>query len=332
LSDMYNVSYAPHITSNYSTRNIMQDVAIALIPASLFGIYNFGLRALMILMISVLTCVMTEYLFLKFSKKPITKSDYSEVVTGMLIALNLSANSPLWLPVIGGVFAIWVVKMLYGGIGQNFMNPAMAARCFLLISFPTRMANYAIESIGANTNLINKMYYGAISVDSISGATPLAGLKAGESIKLFDMFIGNINGTIGETSALAILIGASYLIYRKIITLRIPLSYLVSFAVFIAVFGSKGMDLNFIFAHILGGGLLLAAFFMATDYSTSPITPNGKVIYGILLGILSGVFRVYGASPEGTSYVIIIGNMLVPFIEKISLPKPFGKEKIKDVE
>lgn len=329
---MYSVSYAPHIKSNYTTRNIMTDVAIALIPASLFSIFNFGIRALLIILISVLTCVITEYLYLKFTKKEISKSDYSEVVTGLLLALNLSVNVPLWIPVLGGVFAIWIVKMLYGGIGQNFMNPALAARAFLLISFPARMTNYVVEAVSGNSNILTKVYYGNLAIDSVSSATPLVALKAGESVNLFNMFSGYINGTIGETSAIAILLGASYLLYRRIISLRIPLSYIISFGLFILLFGEKTMDFNYMMAHILGGGLLLGAFFMATDYSTSPATPVGKIIFGIILGILTGVFRVFGSYPEGVSYAIIIANMLVPIIEKFSLPKAFGKEKIKDVK
>jgi Na+-translocating ferredoxin:NAD+ oxidoreductase subunit D len=313
LNELFNVSPSPHTRSLTSTNVVMQDVAIALIPASIFGVYNFGIHALLILLACIGTCIVTEYIYEKAMKKRVTIGDFSAVVTGLLLGLNMPPAIPLWIPILGSVFAIIVVKMLFGGLGQNFMNPALAARCFLLISFAGRMNNFAVNS-------------GAMAIDGVSGATPLAALKAGETIDLFDKFLGSTAGTIGETSIAAILIGGIYLLVRKVINIRIPLSYIASFAVFMILFGGKGFDFNFVMAHVLSGGLMLGAFFMATDYVTSPITVKGQIVFGILLGLLTSLFRTFGASPEGVSYAIIISNMLVPLIENLTLPKAFGKE------
>ena len=332
MSDLFHVSAAPHVRSPITTKYIMQDVVIALIPASLFGIYNFGISALLVILTTIIACVMTEYLYAKLMKKPNTIGDYTAVVTGLLLALNLPVSLPLWIPVIGGVFAILVVKMVYGGLGQNFMNPALAARCFLLICFTARMTNFAVEKISsASTKLDFKsiLQHGAVAIDGVSGATPLAVLKAGETVDVYKMFIGNIGGTIGETSALAILLGAGYLLIRKVISLRIPFTYIATFALFILIFGGKGLDTNYLLGQIFGGGLLLGAFFMATDYVTSPVTPKGQIVFGICLGLLTGVFRLFGASAEGVSYAIIFCNLLVPLIEKITLTTPFGKERVR---
>lgn len=306
MSKLLNVSAAPHVRSQDTTQSIMFDVAIALLPATAFGVYQFGLKALLVIMISIFACIMTEYVYQNLMGLPVTISDGSALVTGLLLALNLPSSVPLWMPLLGGIFAILVVKQLFGGIGQNFMNPALAARCFLLISFAGRMTTFTL--------------------DGVSGPTPLAQLKAGESVNVFSMFLGKISGTIGEVSVMAILAGAIYLVARKIISLRIPLAYIISFVIFIILFGGHGMDMEFIMAHVCGGGLLLGAFFMATDYSTSPITENGKIIFGILLGVLTGIFRLFGSSAEGVSYAIIFCNLLVPLIEKITLPTAFGKE------
>jgi len=326
LSDLFHVSAAPHTRSPITTKNIMQDVAIALIPAGLFGIYNFGINALMVMVVTILACVLTEYLYCKMMKKPSTAGDYSAVVTGILIAFNVPANFPLWMAALGGIFAILIVKMLFGGLGQNFMNPALAARAFLLISFPVRMTSFAIEKI-SQTGVVDYIQHGALAIDGVSGATPLAALKAGETVDLFKMFIGNTGGTIGETSALAILLGAAYLLFKKVISLRIPLTYIISVAVFVLLFGGKGFDMTFLLGHILGGGLLLGAFFMATDYVTSPITPIGQIAFGISLGLLTGLFRLLGGSAEGVSYAIIFCNLLVPLIEKATSQRSFGKER-----
>lgn len=306
MKELYNVSASPHIRSEISTTSIMRDVVIALIPAAGFGVYHFGLNALLIILTTVATSILTEYIYEKAMKKPLTTSDFSAVLTGLLLALNLPATVPLWIPIIGGVFAILVVKQLYGGLGQNFMNPALAARCFLLICFTGRMTNFTL--------------------DGVSGATPLAVLKeTGQTLPLAQLFTGSIAGTIGETSVVALLVGAVYLLFKKIITIRIPLSYIISFGIFVLLFGGHGVDVTFVLSHICAGGLILGAFFMATDYVTSPITPKGQIVFGICLGVLTGVFRIFGGSAEGVSYAIIFCNLLVPLIEKVTIPKPFGK-------
>jgi len=283
----------------------MLDVAIAMIPASAYGVYQFGVKAALILLISVLSCVLSEYIFESLMGKPITVSDGSALVTGMILGLNMPPAIPLWIPFLGGVFAIIVVKQLYGGLGQNFMNPALAARCFLLISFAGKMTDFTYR-------------------DAVSGATPLAALKAGEAVDITSMFIGKISGTIGEVSVIALLLGAAYLLFRKVISIKIPAAYLITFAAFVFIFGQH--DLMYVLTHLCGGGLIFGAFFMATDYVTSPITPKGQILFGVLLGVLTGLFRLFGGSAEGVSYAIIISNILVPLIEKISIPVAFGKE------
>ncbi|WP_313583100.1 RnfABCDGE type electron transport complex subunit D [Lacrimispora sp.] len=305
MSKLLNVSSSPHVRDQVTTQNIMLDVAIAMIPASAYGVYQFGVKAALILLISVLSCVLSEYVFESLMGKPITVSDGSALVTGMILGLNMPPAIPLWIPFLGGVFAIIVVKQLYGGLGQNFMNPALAARCFLLISFAGKMTDFTYR-------------------DAVSGATPLAALKAGEAVDITSMFIGKISGTIGEVSVIALLLGAAYLLFRKVISIKIPAAYLITFAVFVFIFGQH--DLMFVLTHLCGGGLIFGAFFMATDYVTSPITPKGQILFGVLLGVLTGLFRLFGGSAEGVSYAIIIGNILVPLIEKISIPVAFGKE------
>ncbi len=305
VSEKFHISSSPHIRSKVTTEHIMLMVTIALLPAAFFGIYNFGMSALVVLAVTTASAVLAEFLWQKLMHKKVTIKDFSAVVTGLLLGLNMPPTAPWWMCVLGSVFAIIIVKQLFGGLGQNFMNPALAARCFLLISFTGKMTTF--------------VYNGQ------SGATPLAQLKAGQSVDTFDMLIGTIPGTIGETSVIAILIGAILLLFLGIIDLRIPGSYLVTFVVFIALFGGHGLDSNYILAHLCGGGLMLGAFFMATDYVTSPITKRGQIVYGICLGILTGVFRLFGGSAEGVSYAIILGNILVPLIEKVTLPKPFGK-------
>ena len=260
------------------------------------------------------TCVATEAVYEHFMHKKLTIKDYSAAVTGLLLALNLPPSAPWWIPVIGGIFAILVVKQLFGGLGQNFMNPALAARCFLLISFTGRMTNFAVPE-----NAWGKV------VDTVSGATPLAALKAGESVDVMSLFLGNVQGTIGETSALAILIGAAVLLGTKVIDCRIPLTYIGTFAVFVLLFGGHGFDMSYLAAHLFGGGLMLGAWFMATDYVTTPITKKGQLVYGVCLGVFTGLFRIFGGSAEGVSYAIIFCNLLVPLIERVTMPVAFGK-------
>lgn len=306
MSNLLNVSASPHIRRKTSSSDIMFDVILALMPASLYGVYQFGLNAFLIIITSIATCVLTEYVYEKLMKKPITTGDYSAFLTGLLLALNLPSTVPLWMPIIGSVFAIIVVKQLYGGLGQNFMNPALAARCFLLISFTGRMTDFA--------------------VDGVSGATPLAMLKeTGKTVDLTSLFVGNIMGTIGETSAIALLIGAVYLLVKKIISIRTPLTYIGTFLVFLILFGGQGFDITYLLSHLFGGGLILGAFFMATDYVTSPITSKGQIVYGVVLGLFTGIFRVFGGSAEGVSYAIILCNLLVPLIEKVTIPVPYGR-------
>lgn len=329
MSDLFNVSASPHTRSPITTKSIMQDVVIALIPASLFGVFNFGLRTVLVILATVLACVTTEYLYCKLMKKPITPGDYSDVVTGLLLALNLPVSIPIWMAVFGGVFAILIVKMLYGGLGQNFMNPALAARVFLLISFPAKMSAFTLDKI-VSPGVKDFLRDGALVLDGVSGATPLGQLNSGETVDLLKLFVGQVGGTIGETSVLALLLGAAYLVYRKVISLRIPLSYIISFAVFALIFGGKGLDMNFLLGHILGGGLILGAFFMATDYVTSPASPKGQIIFGVFLGIMTGIFRFIGSGGEGVSYAIILGNLLVPMIDRVTRPRAFGKERVKN--
>lgn len=298
------VSSNPHIRSKVTTNVIMMAVVLALLPAAGFGIYNFGIRALLHILITVASTVLTEFLFGLYRKK-LTITDLSAVVTGLLLAMNLPVGAPLWIGALGGVFAILVVKMLFGGLGQNFMNPALAARCFLLISFPALMTDFAC--------------------DAYTGATPLAALKAGEAVNVTDMIIGRTAGTIGETSMVAIVAGACLLILLGVIDLRIPGSYIVSFAVFVLLFGGRGLDFQYLSAQLAGGGLMLSAFFMATDYVTRPITSRGQYVFGVFLGIMTGIFRIFGPGAEGVSYAIILGNLLVPLIEKVTMPRAFGK-------
>ena len=305
MSDLMKVSSNPHIRSKLTTNTIMAAVIIALLPATGFGIYNFGIPALILILVTVASTVLTEFLYEKLMKKPVTIGDFSAVVTGLLLALNLPSGAPWWIGVIGGVFAILIVKMLFGGLGQNFMNPALGARCFLMLSFTSIMTNF--------------------DCDAYTGATPLALVKAGEPVDIFNMVIGKTAGTIGETSMIAIVIGACFLILLGIIDLRIPGSYILTFVIFICIFGGHGIDPAYISAQLAGGGLMLGAFFMATDYVTRPITKNGQILFGIFLGIMTGIFRLFGHGAEGVSYSIILGNLLVPLMEKITLPKPFGK-------
>lgn len=313
MENKLNISASPHIRSKATTDNIMLMVIIALLPASAFGVYNFGLRALIMLVVTTAVAVLTEYVYEKLMHKKITIGDYSAALTGLLLGLNMPASAPYWMGGLGSIFAILIVKQVFGGLGQNFMNPALAARCFLLISFTGPMTTFVF--------------------DGETGATPLATIKAGglADANTMDMLLGRIPGTIGETSVIALLIGAIFLLVKGIIDLRIPGTYIVTFVLFIGIFGPLSgagvgfFDPHYIAAELCGGGLMLGAWFMATDYVTSPITKKGQIVFGIVLGLLTGLFRLFGGSAEGVSYAIIIGNILVPLIEKVTLPKPFGK-------
>ncbi len=343
MSELFKVSSNPHIRSKATTNGLMMAVIIALMPAAGFGIYNFGFRAAVVILVTIASTVLTEFLFgvykwrigsplavnrqqtkksaqaadegtegnqsgvLKSIYGKTTITDLSAVVTGLLLALNLPVNMPLWMAALGGIFAILVVKMLFGGLGQNFMNPALAGRCFLLLSFPTAMT--------------------AFDCDTYTGATPLALLKAGEQVNPLDMFLGHTAGTIGETSVIALLLGACFLILMGVIDFKIPGSYIVTFALFVIIFGGHGFDPAYLAAQLSGGGLMLGAFFMATDYVTRPITVKGQYVFGIFLGLMTGIFRIFGPGAEGVSYAIILGNLLVPLIEKLTKPTAFGYQK-----
>lgn len=322
MSELLHVSSAPHVRAKTSTSNVMMWVIIALLPTTCFGIYNFGFRALLLVVATVLSCVISETVFNLIAKKKNTIGDLSAIVTGMILALNMPVNLPIWEAVIGGVFAIIVVKMLFGGLGQNFMNPALAARCFLLIAFAADMTNFV--------------------TDTYTGATPLAQLRSQngqipgyEMAKYIDvtdipnLFIGLNSGTIGETSVICLLIGAAILVAKKIISLRIPIAYLGTFAVYMFLFGEypDGQGMNFVIIHLLAGGIMFGAFFMATDYATTPITKKGQILFGICCGLLTGIFRTIGGSPEGVSYAIILSNLMVPLFEKITIPRAFGLPK-----
>ena len=314
MSDLYHVSSSPHVRAKDSTSRIMLYVIIALLPTSLFGIYNFGLKALLLILITIAACVATEWIFDKIVHKKNTIGDLSAVVTGLLLALNLPVSLPWWEAVIGGVFAIAIVKCIFGGLGQNFMNPALGARCFLLIAFAADMTNFNVTRNG---------------VDVYTGATPLALIRESglSAVNVRDMLVGNTAGTIGETSVIAILIGAIILILLGVIDLKIPGAYIITFAVFMFLFGASRFDFSYVVAQLCGGGLMLGAFFMATDYDTSPITPKGKIIFGNCCGLLTGIFRCFGANAEGVSFSIILSNILVPLIERFTVPKAFGQVK-----
>ncbi len=305
MSDFVNVSASPHVRSRMSASTIMFFVIIGLMPATVFGIWQFGFNAALLVAVCIATCVLCEFVYDKLMKKPSTIGDLSAVLTGLLLALNLPPDATWWMAIIGSAFAILVVKMIFGGLGQNFMNPALAGRCFLVICFTARMTSF--------------------SIDGITTATPLQTIKEGGAVSLFDMFVGRIPGTIGEVSTVALLAGAVFLIVTGIIDFRIPCAYLVSFVIFMGLFSGNGWDPVYLAAQLCGGGIMLGAFYMATDYVTSPITRTGRVIFGICCGVLTGLFRVFASSAEGVSYAIIISNLLVPLIEKITVPKCFGK-------
>lgn len=307
------VSSSPHLRTLHDTSYLMKLVLLALLPAAVMGVINFGFKALILMVVSMLSCVLFETLINKLRNKENTISDCSALITGLLLAMNLPVNAPLWIPVIGSAFAIIIVKMIFGGLGQNIVNPALAARCFLLISFAGIMCDFT----GAQP-----LFSG---IDTMSSATPLAIMKGGESISLMNAFIGFTSGTIGETSAMALLLGGLFLVVKKVIDVKIPFFYIVSFVFMMGMISPNGFDLYYLACQVCSGGLMLGAFFMATDYVTSPITPNGRVIFGILLGILTALFRCGGSSVEGVSYAILFCNLLVPLIERITIRTAFGR-------
>lgn len=310
------VSASPHLRNNTTTTKIMLDVIIALIPAFIASIILFGPRVLAVTATTVITAVLSEFVARKVMKRHNTIGDLSAVVTGLILAFNLPVDIPLWIAAIGSVVAIIVVKQFFGGIGQNFANPAITARIVLLLSFATKMSgsNWAAPL----------SWRGA---DAVTTATPLAlyGDETATLPSLLDMFIGNRAGSLGETCTVALLIGGIYLIARKVISFKIPVAYLGSFAIIMLIAG-KG-DLEYVAYQLMSGGLFLGAFFMATDYSTSPINTDGKYIFGVGCGIITALIRIFGSLPEGVSFAILIMNLLVPHIERITTPKPFGTPK-----
>lgn len=303
---------SPHIKSSENTGKIMRDVIIALLPAALASLWYFRLQAALLIIVTVFSCVLSEYLWNRITKKQNTIKDLSAAVTGLLLAFNLSPGVPLWVAAIGGVFAIIIVKQLFGGIGHNFVNPALAARAFLMASWPVQMTTWRIPGINA-----------------ISSATPLALIKngseaAGHLPALSDLFTGNVGGCIGETSALALLLGAVYLLAKKVISFEIPASFIGTVGLVTWIFGGEELFTGNFLYHILAGGLMLGAFYMATDYTTSPVTFKGRLIMGIGCGLITSVIRLYGGYPEGVSYSILLMNLTVPLIDRYIIPKSFG--------
>ncbi len=310
------VTASPHVRSNRTVKKDMLDVIIALIPAGIASVYFFGYRALVLILASVLTCVLSEYIFNKVTKRKQSIKDLSAVVTGMLLAYNVPFTLPVWQMVIGAMFAIVVAKMFFGGIGQNIVNPALAARAFLMASWSSTMTQFVPPHRVATLKSVK-------DVSMLTGATPLMDPK---SYSTMDLFLGNIPGCLGEVSSLAILIGACYLLVRKVIQIRIPLTYILTSVVLIGIFG-EGFQNSL--TTVLSGGMLLGAFFMATDYTTTPVTIKGQYVFAIGAGILTAVIRVFGGYPEGVSYSILLMNLVVPIIETYTRPKTFGKVEAK---
>lgn len=319
------VSPSPHIRSSVSTASVMRDVLIALTPALVWAVYAFGLRALTITLISVLSCVLSEYLFCLATKREQSVGDLSAVVTGVILAFNLPVSVPLWLPVVGGAFAIVVVKMLFGGIGKNFLNPALAARVFLFLSFPSLMANVFVSPESAKLS----PFAISPSLDGITSATPLVSITDSLDVSVrVDMLYGNIGGCIGEVSKICLLIGLAYMLLRKVVTWHIPVAYLATFFLLTFIF-PQGEDeqMNFALSSLLSGGVMFGAIFMATDYTTSPLTASGKLIYGGLCGALTVFFRYFSSYPEGASFAILIMNTFVYYIDRFTQPVRFGGGK-----
>lgn len=304
------VASSPHIRGNFRTNRIMLDVVLALMPALAVGIWNFGFRALVVTLVSVAAAVLTEWLYAKISHTRNTVVDGSAVVTGLLLAMSLPATVPFWQAVLGSVFAILVVKLLCGGLGQNIFNPALAGRAFLMLIYPLGVTKY---------------YF----ADGVSSATPLHHMvmPALPEQSILDMFLGSCPGSIGEVSALALLAGGAYLVYRKVISIRIPAAYLGTVAVLTLTFSKAGSPVEWMLYSLFSGGVVLGAVFMATDYATSPATPVGQMVYGIGCGVLTVVFRYFGLFPEGVTYAILLMNALVWVIDYYTPIRRFGTKK-----
>lgn len=305
------VSGTPHVRSKESIQSIMRDVIIALVPATAMGIYYFGLKALILIIAAIVSAVFFEWLYEKITKKPVTISDLSAVVTGLLLAMNLPASAPVWVPIVGSAFAIIFAKQLFGGLGQNFINPALAGRAFLLASYPTEMTTWTAPT-------------GFSGADAVAVATPLSELKAGTglSASLGDLIVGNVGGCIGETCAIALIIGGIYLLYKHVISWKIPVIYIATVFILFAVIGRHGVRMPL--QEIMAGGVMLGGIFMATDYASSPVTPKGQVIFAIGAGLITYLIRTFGGYPEGVSYSILLMNVCVPLIERFTEPTIFG--------
>ena len=303
------ISSTPHIRSGESIQSIMRDVIIALVPATAAGIYYFGLRALILIVAAIISAVFFEWLYEKITKKPVTINDLSAVVTGLLLAMNLPASAPVWVAIVGSAFAIIFAKQLFGGLGQNFINPALAGRAFLLASYPTEMTTWVVPN--------------GLAADAATYATPLAQLKNGAlDASLKQLVIGQVGGTIGETCAIALIIGGIYLLYKHVISWKIPVIYIATVFILFAVIGRHGMRMPL--QEIFAGGVMLGGIFMATDYASSPVTPKGQVIFAVGAGLLTYLIRTFGGYPEGVSYSILIMNCCVPLIERFTEPTIFG--------
>lgn len=303
------VSGTPHVRSKESIQSIMRDVIIALVPATAAGIYYFGLRALILIVAAIISAVFFEWLYEKITKKPVTINDLSAVVTGLLLAMNLPASAPVWVAIVGSAFAIIFAKQLFGGLGQNFINPALAGRAFLLASYPTEMTTWVVPN--------------GLAADAATYATPLAQLKNGAlDASLKELVLGQVGGTIGETCAIALIIGGIYLLYRHVISWKIPVIYIATVFILFAVIGRHGMRMPL--QEIFAGGVMLGGIFMATDYASSPVTPKGQIIFAVGAGLLTYLIRTFGGYPEGVSYSILIMNCCVPLIERFTEPTIFG--------
>ena len=324
VNEMLIVTEAPHARGKNTTSGIMLDVIIALIPALIAGIVVFGFRSLTLAAVCMVSAVLFEWAWCKILKKPSTVGDFSAALTGLLLALNLPVTMPYWMAVCGSLFAIIVVKQFFGGIGHNFMNPALAARAFLLTSWAQAMTTWAVPF--SKTSIFS-------GADAVTSATPLGMIKEGMTDSLpsyMDLFLGNIGGCVGEVSAVAILIGAAYLLARRVISIRIPGAYILTVAVLAFIFGGKdGLFTGDALYHVLSGGLLLGAFFMATDYVTTPYTKKGQIIFGVGCGVLTAVIRIFGGYPEGVSYSILLMNVVSPLIERYTVPKKYGMVKVE---
>ena len=302
------VSGTPHVRSKESIQSIMRDVIIALVPATAAGIYYFGLRALILIVAAIISAVFFEWLYEKITKKPVTINDLSAVVTGLLLAMNLPASAPVWVAIVGSAFAIIFAKQLFGGLGQNFINPALAGRAFLLASYPTEMTTWVVPN--------------GLAADAATYATPLAQLKNGAlDASLKQLVLGQVGGTIGETCAIALIIGGIYLLYKHVISWKIPVIYIATVFILFAVIGRHGMRMPL--QEIFAGGVMLGGIFMATDYASSPVTPKGQVIFAVGAGLLTYLIRTFGGYPEGVSYSILM-NCCVPLIERFTEPTIFG--------